>query len=71
MYVLKQAPFVCVDPRGFALAQEDAGEGELQRGRHHLLGEGLELELDVSLRGHGAGVLLHIDAAGGQGLPAP
>jgi len=62
---------MCVDPRGFALAQEDAGEGELQRGHHHLLGEGLEPELDVCLRGHGAGILLHVDAACGQSLPAP
>lgn len=58
-----------LDLRGLPLAQEDAGEGELQRGRHHLLGQRLELELDVRLRRHGAGVLLHVDAAGGQGLP--
>lgn len=58
-----------LDSRGLPLTQEDAGEGELERGRHHLLGQWLELELDVRLRGHGAGVLLHVDAAGGQGLP--
>lgn len=54
-----------LDVRGLALTEEDAGQRELQRGRHHLLGQGLELELDVRLRGHGAGVLLHVDAAGG------
>lgn len=59
-----------LDLRGLPLTQEDAGEGELERGRHHLLGQRLELELDVRLRGHGAGVLLHVDAAGGQGLPS-
>lgn len=57
-----------LDSRGFALSQEDAGERELQRGRHHLLGKRLELDLDVRLRGHGARVLLHVDAAGGQGF---
>lgn len=56
------------DLRGLSLTEEDAGEGELQRGRHHLLGQGLELELDVRLRGHWTGVLLHVDAAGGQSL---
>lgn len=57
--------------RGLALPEEDAGEGELQGGGHHLLGQGLELELDVGLRGHGTGILLHVDAAGGQSLPTP
>lgn len=57
------------DSRGFALPQEDAGEGELQGGCYHLFGQGFELELDVGLCGHGTGILLHVDAAGGQRLP--
>lgn len=59
------------DLRGLSLTEEDAGEGELQRGRHHLLGQRLELELDIGLCGHGAGVLLHVYTAGSQGLPPP
>lgn len=59
------------DLRGLALPEEDAREGELQGGRHHLLGQGLELEFDVCLCGHGAGILLHVNAAGRQRLPPP
>lgn len=53
------------DLRGLSLTEEDAGEGELQRGRHHLLRQGLELEFDVRLCGHWTGVLFHVYAAGG------
>lgn len=57
--------------RGLSLTEEDAGERELQRGRHHLLRQGLEFELDIGLCGHRTGVLLHVYTAGGQGLPPP
>lgn len=57
------------DSRGLPLAKEDAGEGELQRGWHHLLWQGLKLEFDICLCGHGTGILLHVYTAGGQSLP--
>lgn len=57
--------------RGLSLTEEDAGEGELQGGRHHLLRQGLKLEFDICLSGHWTGILFHVYTAGGQGLPSP
>ena len=55
--------------RGFALLEEDAGEGELERGLHHLHRQGLHLQRELVLGGRGAGVPPHVHVDRGQHLP--
>ena len=49
--------------RGLALSNKDAGDGEGECRRHHLLGGGPKLELELRLGGDLTGVVPHVDGA--------
>ena len=55
--------------RGFPFLEQNGREGDVENNLLDLARHWLELQLNVMLKGHGGGILHHVNGFGGQDLP--